>query len=310
MTNIEVDVLICDPIHETGIELLKKAGLRVTVNSSITYDELKRNVAFYDVLVVRSRTKITKEIIESGEKLKIIARAGAGLDNIDVKAAEEKGISVVNSPEALAIAVAELTLGLILCLARGIPRADRLMKEGKWAKKEFYGWQLRGKTLGVLGLGNIGSHVARLAKAFGMKILITKRTPPPLEVLEELEAEFIPLNELLKRSDIVTIHVPLTPQTHHMIGEREIGLMKDGAYIVNTSRGAIVDEKALLEALKSGKLAGAALDVYEIEPPTNYELIKMPNVVCTPHIGAQTVEAQEMAAKIIAEKIIKTIKEI
>ena len=310
MTNIEVDVLICDPIHKTGIELLKKAGFRVTVNSSITYDELKRNVAFYDVLVVRSRTKITKEIIESGEKLKIIARAGAGLDNIDVKAAEEKGISVVNSPEALAIAVAELTLGLILCLARGISRADRLMKEGKWAKKEFYGWQLRGKTLGVLGLGNIGSHVARLAKAFGMKILITKRTPPPPEVLEELQAEFISLNELLKRSDIVTIHVPLTPQTHHMIGEREIGLMKDGAYIVNTSRGAIVDEKALLEALKSGKLAGAALDVYEIEPPTNYELIKMPNVVCTPHIGAQTVEAQEMAAKIIAEKIIKTIKEI
>lgn len=310
MEKEEVHVLICDPIHESGVKILEESGFKVDVRSKIGYEELKNCVGGYDVLVVRSRTKVTREIIENGKRLKVVARAGAGIDNIDVDVAKERGVVVLNSPEALAIAVAELTLGLILCLARGIPRADRLMKEGKWAKKEFYGWQLRGKTLGVLGLGNIGSHVARLAKAFGMKILITKRTPPPPEVLEELQAEFIPLNELLKRSDIVTIHVPLTPQTHHMIGEREIGLMKNGAYIVNTSRGAIVDEKALLEALKSGKLAGAALDVYEIEPPTNYELIKMPNVVCTPHIGAQTVEAQEMAAKIIAEKIIKTIKEI
>jgi len=181
------------------------------------------------------------------------------------------------------------------------------MKEGKWAKKLFKGWQLRGKTLGVIGLGHIGEKVARLAKAFGMKILITKRTPPPPEVLEELEAEFIALEQLLQRSDVVSIHVPLTPQTRHMIGEKEIALMKNGAFIINTSRGQIIDEKALYKALESGKLGGAALDVFETEPPTDYALMRLPNVVCTPHIGAQTVEAQKAAATLLAEKIIEAL---
>lgn len=301
-------VLVCDPIHEDGIKILEEAGFKVDIHTDISHEELKVKVKDYDIIVVRSRTKVTRDVIEAGEKLKVIGRAGAGIDNIDVEAAKEKGIIVLNTPEAPAIAVAELTMGLLISLARMIPRADKSMKEGRWAKKEFVGWQLNGKTLGVVGLGNIGEKVARLAKAFGMKILITKRTPPPPEILKELEAEFVSLDELLKRSDIISLHVPLTPQTHHMIGEREIQLMKDGAFIINTSRGAIIDEKALFNALKSGKLGGAALDVYEEEPPKDYSLMKLPNVVCTPHIGAQTVEAQRMAAVLLAQRIVDTLK--
>ena len=302
-------VLVCDPIHEDGVKILKDAGFEVDINPEISYEELKRRVRDYDVLVVRSRTKVTREIIDAGEKLKVVGRAGAGIDNIDVEAAKEKGVKVLNTPEAPAIAVAELTIGLLLSLARQIPRADSSMKEGRWAKKEFRGWQLNGKTFGVIGLGHIGEKVARLAKAFGMKILITKRTPPSPEILKELEAEFVSLDELLRRSDVISLHVPLTPQTYHMIGEREIQLMKDGAFIINTSRGAVVDEKALFNALKSGKLGGAALDVYEMEPPKDYSLMKLPNVVCTPHIGAQTVEAQRAASTLLAQKIVKTLKE-
>jgi D-3-phosphoglycerate dehydrogenase len=301
-------VLVCDLIHGEGIEKLKEAGFEVDVNPTISHDQLRRGVSEYDALIVRSRTKVTKEIIEAGKRLKNIGRAGVGLDNIDTEAAKKRGITVLNTPEAPAEAVAELTMGLILSLARNIPLADYTMKEGKWIKKRLRGWQLRGKTLGTIGLGNVGLEVARLAKAFGMKILITKRTPPAPEVLSELDGEFIPLNEMLPRSDVVTIHVPLTQQTHHMIGKEQIRLMKKGAYLINTSRGAIVDEKALLEALKSEKLAGAALDVHEEEPPKDLALIRMPNVVCTPHIGAQTEEAQKAAATLIAEKMIESLK--
>ncbi len=303
-----VRVLVCDPIHEDGVAMLKQAGFMVDVNPTISVQELKGAVSNYDALVVRSRTKVTKEIIGAGRHLRAVGRAGAGLDNIDVEAAEKEGIMVLNTPEAPAQAVAELTIGLMLSLARSIPLANQTMKEGKWIKKELEGWQLKDKTLGVIGLGNVGEKVAKIAKALGMRILITKRTPPPQELLKELEAEFVPLNELLQRSDIVTIHVPLTPQTHHMIGAKEIQAMKDGAFLINTSRGAIVDEKALLEALKSGKLGGAALDVYEVEPPTDFSLIRLPNVVATPHIGAQTIESQRIAAVIIAEKLIKALK--
>ena len=303
-----VRVLVCDPIHREGIEKLEEAGFQVDVNPTISNEQLKEAVSEYDALIVRSRTKVTGEIMEAGKRLKTIGRTGVGLDNIDTKAAEENSIAVLNTPEAPADAVAELTIGLILSLARNIPLADRTMKEGKWIKKKLRGWQLNGKTLGTIGLGSIGLKVARLARAFGMKILITKRTPPAPEVLSELDGEFIPLKEMLQRSDVVTIHVPLTPQTRHMIGEAQIRRMKKGAYLVNTSRGAVVDEKALLTALKSGKLAGAALDVYEAEPPKDLELIRMPNVVCTAHIGAQTVEAQRLAATLIAEKIIDSLE--
>jgi len=297
-------VLVCDPIEDEGIQKLKDAGFTVDVKPTITADELKKTISNYDALIVRSRTKVTKEILDAGKQLKLVGRAGAGLDNIDINAAEKKGIKVLNTPEAPAEAVAELTIGLILALARSIPSANKAMKEGRWTKKDLTGWELKGKTLGTIGLGNIGKQVAKIAKAFGMKILITKRTPPAPALLKELEAEFVPLHELLKRSDIITIHVPYTPQTHHMIGEKELQLMKKGSCLVNTSRGAIVNEKALLKALQSERLGGAALDVYEVEPPTNWTLMQLPNMVCTPHIGAQTEEAQKTASVLIAEKII------
>ena len=301
-------ILVCDPVHEEGIEKLKQAGFEVDVNPTITSEQLTKIVSNYDVLIVRSRTKVTKEIIEAGRQLKVIGRAGIGLDNIDLETAEKKGIMVFDVPAASANAAAELTAGLIISLARSIPRADNSMKEGKWIKKELMGGELRDKTLGIIGLGNVGGRIAKIAKALGMKMLITKRTPPAPELLRELEAEFVLLKELLQRSDVVTIHVPLTPQTKHMIGAQEIQLMKKSAFLINTSRGAIVDEKALLDALKSGKLGGAALVVYEIEPPKDLSLIKLPNVVCTPHIGAQTGRTQRITAVSLAEKIINTLK--
>ena len=299
-----IKILICDPMENEGIQKLEGAGFTVDVKPTITSEELKKTVSNYDVLIVRSRTKVTKEIFEAGKQLKLVGRTGAGLDNIDLEAAQKKGVTVFNTPEAPAEGVAELTMGLMLALARSIPSADKAMKEGKWIKKDLMGWELKDKILGTIGLGNIGERAAKLARAFGMKILIKKRTPPDPAILKELEAEFVSLQELLKRSDIVTIHVPYSSQTHHMIGAKELQLMKKGSYLINTSRGAIVDEKALLEALQSQRLRGAALDVYEVEPPTNWTLMQLPNVVCTPHIGAQTEEAQKTASVLIAEKII------
>lgn len=305
---MKTKILVCDSVLEEGIEKLKQAGFKVDVDPTITPEQLKKIVSNYDVLIVRSRTNVTKEIIEAGRQLKVIGRAGIGLDNIDLETAEKKGIMVFDVPAASANAAAELTVGLIISLARSIPRADNSMKEGKWIKKELMGRELRDKTLGIIGLGNVGGRIAKIAKALGMKILITKRTAPTPELLRELEAEFVLLKELLQRSDVVTIHVPLTPQTKHMIGAQEIQLMKKGAFLINTSRGAIVDEKALLDALNSGKLGGAALDVYEIEPPKDLSLIKSPNVVCTPHIGAQTERTQRITAVSLAEKIINAFK--
>lgn len=306
----EINVLVCDQIHADGIKMLQQAGFNVNLNTEITSEELKKIVPNYNVLIIRSRTKVTSDIINEGKNLKVVARAGVGLDNVDLEAAKRNGIVVFNSPEASSKAVAELTLGLILSLARNIPFADNSVKEGKWIKNQLEGWQLEDKTIGLIGLGNIGECVARLAKSFGMKILITKRTPPNPQLLAELAGEYVSLEKLLRGSDIVSIHVPFTSETNLMIGEEEIQLMKDNAYLINTSRGQIVDEKALLKALKSKKLTGVALDVFSVEPPKDLELMKMPNVVCTPHIGGQTVEAQGKAAVIIAEKIINHFKNI
>lgn len=301
-------VLVCDPIHEDSITKLRQAGFEVDVKSSISYEELRKVVSEYDVLIVRSRTKINKEIFELGKRLKAICRAGVGLDNIDLETAEKRGVEVLNSPEAPSQAVAELTIGLIISLARKIPFADFMMKEGKWLKAKLMGWQLENRILGTVGLGNIGEKVAKMAKSIGMRILVTKRTPPDPRLLAELEGEYISLDELLRRSDIVTLHVPLTSQTRNMIDQRELDLMKDGAFIINTSRGAVINEKALLKALQNGKLGGAAIDVYEIEPPQNLELIRLSNVVCTPHIGSQTLESQRNVSMIVVEKLIRLLK--
>lgn len=306
--NPKMKILVCDPVHEEGTKRLQQAGFAVDMNTTITQEQLVDIVSNYDALIVRSRTKVTKGVIEAGRRLKVIGRAGAGLDNIDVKTAEKKGIAVLHALEVATTAVAELTIGLIISLARSIPQADNSMKEGKWIKKQLMGLELRDKTLGVIGLGKVGGIVAKIAKALGMKILITKRTPPAPDLLRELEAEFVLLNELLQQSDVVTIHIPLTPETKHIIGAHELQLMKKGALLINTSRGAIVDEEALLNALRSGKLGGAALDVYEIEPPKDLSLVKLPQVICTPHIGGQTEITQRETAVSIAEKIVNAFK--
>jgi len=301
-------VLVCDPIDREGIRKLQLEGFKVDVKYGISSDELKRIIGKYDAIIVRSRTKINGEIMRLAERLKVIGRAGSGLDNIDMKAAEEMGIAVLNTPEAPARAVAELTFGLILSLTRKIPQADHSMKEGKWLKKKFMGQQLCGKTIGLVGLGNVGLQTAYIAKGFGMKILIHKRRKPNPELLRQLGAEYVSLEELLRRSDIVSLHIPLTDETRSMIGAKELSLMKKGAFLINTSRGPIIDHEALYESLKSRKLGGAALDVYDVEPPKDLRLIKLPNVLCTPHIGAQTVEAQKEASILIAKKIIDLVK--
>jgi D-3-phosphoglycerate dehydrogenase len=282
---------------------MERGGLTVDVKPQITSSALKQVVSNYDAVVVRSRTKVTTNVIKLGKRLKAIGRVGVGLDNIDLEAAATNSIAVFNSPEASAAAVAELTIGLMLSLARNIPFADNSMKERKWMKKQMTGWLLEGKTLGLLGLGNIGLRVAAIAKALGMKILVTKRTPPEAKLLVDLGGKYVPLSELLMQSDIVSIHIPLNEQTRHLISDKEFTIMKEGAYLINTARGAIVDETALYKALQTGKLAGAALDVYEMEPPLNSQLTPLPEVICTPHIGGQTIESQRKAAEIVAKKI-------
>ena len=304
-------ILVSDPLHPDGIKMLRDAGFEVIEQPDISYDELKEKIKDFEVLIVRSRTKVTREIIESAEKLTLIARAGVGLDNIDVKAAQEKNIAVINAPEAPTYSVAELVIGLMIAALRGIPRGDMALKEGKWIKKELLGRELNGKTLGIVGFGRIGQEVAKRALAFNMKVLTYDVIGELAKKAEELGVEFVgttkeALYKLLKESDIITLHVPLLPSTYHMIGREEISLMKNGAVIINTSRGGIIDEKALYEALKEGKIAAAALDVFENEPPTgvSLKLAQLPNVVATPHIGASTEEAQRKAATIIAQKII------
>lgn len=304
-------ILVTDPIHEEGLKMLCDAGFQVDLAYGISVDELVEKIKDYDVVIVRSRTKVTREVIEAGEKLKVIGRAGVGLDNIDLKAAEKHGVKVLSSPEAPTIAVAELVFGLLLSLSRKISYCDRMMKEGKWVKREALGFELKSKILGIIGLGRIGREVAVRARAFDMKVVYYDVYRPSSEIEESLGVEFREFSDLLRESDIITIHVPLLPQTYHLIGEKEFALMKDGVILVNTSRGAVVDTKALLEALKSGKVAGACLDVFEHEPPAEdweLELIKLPNVIATPHIGAMTIEAQRKASVILANKIISLFK--
>ena len=304
-------VLICDPIHKDGIRILREAGLEVDYMPKIEREELKKVIAEYDGIIVRSRTKVDAEVLSRAARLKVIGRAGVGVDNIDVEEAERRGIKVLRTPEGPSVSVAELTVALMLCLARMIPYADRAMKEGRWVKGELMGVELRGKKLGIVGFGRIGYEVAKRAKAFEMEVLVYDVVLDKLmDRVREVGARGLSFEELLRESDFVSIHVPLTPQTRRMIGEEELKAMKPTAYLINTSRGGVVDEGALLRALKEGWIAGAALDVYEVEPPTNMELIRLPNVVCTPHIGAQTAEAQRRNSVLIANKLLNALKHL
>jgi len=282
-------VLICDPLAESALERLRAAGLEVVVRTGMSPEELAGELAKgYEVIVVRSATKVRKPAIDAAVGLKLIVRAGVGLDNIDVEYARKKGIEVRNTPRASTDSVAELALAHMLALARSLPQATQSLREGRWEKKAFRGIELSGKTLGVIGIGRIGQAVARRALALGMRVIafdkFVKESPIP-------EVEMVSMDELLSRSDFVTLHVPPDP-SGPVIGKGEIAKMKQGAYLINCARGGVVDEKALLEALNSGKLAGAGLDVYQEEPPKNAELLRHPKVSLTPHIGAQTIEAQ------------------
>lgn len=301
-------VLVCDSIDQAGIDSMKRAGLNVDYKPEIKPAELVSSVKDYDVIIVRSRTKITKEVVDAAASARIIARVGVGLDNVDVKAAEEKKIRVINAPEAASIAVAELAIGLMISLARSIPRADAESKRGNWIKNELMGTQLSGKYLGIVGIGNIGRNIGRMAKALRMNLIGYDPYPISREFITETGMIVTDFNTLLESADFITCHVPATPETKHMFNAERFAKMKPTAYLVNTSRGEIIDENALYEALKNNKIAGAALDVFEVEPPTNKQLLGLPNLVCTPHIGAQTREAQELASTVIAEKVIQILR--
>jgi D-3-phosphoglycerate dehydrogenase len=306
---VEGNVLICDPISSIGITILKKAGLNVVNKPSITNSELLSEVENYDVIVVRSRTKITSEIITKAKNTKIIARVGVGLDNVDIESARTYQIEVVNSPESAINAVAELVIGLMLSMARSLTLADSEMKKGNWIKKELNGIELRGKYLGIVGVGNIGRNLARIARALRMNIIGYDTFPIKRDFINEVGMITTDFNTLIASSDFISCHVPASQETKHMFNEATFSKMKPTAFFINSSRGEIVDENSLYDALITKKIAGAALDVFEKEPPSNSKLIELPNVICTPHIGAQTKESQDLASNVIAEKIIQKLLE-
>jgi D-3-phosphoglycerate dehydrogenase len=289
-------------------EVLEKNGLKVTYEPEITPEQIAEKIGSFQVVVVRSRTKMTRELIEKADKCKIIARVGIGLDNIDQEAAKEKNIRVINAVEGAITAVAELVIGLMLSMAREIPRADREIRNGNWIKKELMGSELKGKYLGIVGLGNIGKRLGRLARALNMNIIGYDVIPIDDEFSKEVGLMKADLDTLLTSADYVSLHVPLLDSTRHMINAEKLKMMKNTARIINTSRGGVIDEEALYNSLKDGSLAGAALDVFEVEPATENKLITLPNFIATPHIGAQTKEAQLLAANIIAEKIIQVLR--
>ena len=306
--SLNQSVLICDQVSSTLKEILEKNGLKVTYEPEITPEQLAEKIGNFQVVVVRSRTKLSKELVEKADKCQIIARVGVGLDNIDQEASKEKNIRVINAVEGAVTAVAELVIGLMLSMAREIPRADKEIRNGNWIKKELMGSELKGKYLGIVGLGNIGKRLGRLARALNMNIIGYDVIPIDDEFSKEVGLMKADLDTLLTSADYVSFHVPLLDSTHHMINAEKLKMMKNTACIINTSRGGVIDEEALYNSLKDGSLAGAALDVFEVEPATENKLITLPNFIATPHIGAQTKEAQLLAANIIAEKIIQILR--
>jgi len=306
--SLNQSVLICDQVNPILKEVLEKNGLKVTYEPEITPEQVAEKIGNFQVVVVRGRTKLSRELIEKADKCKIIARVGVGLDNIDQEAAKEKNVRVINAVEGATTAVAELVIGLMLSMAREIPRADREIRNGNWIKKELAGSELKGKYLGIIGLGNIGKRLGRLTRALNMNIIGYDVVPIDEEFSKEVGLMKADLDTLLSSADYVSLHVPLLDSTHHMINAEKLKLMKNTARIINTSRGGVIDEEALYNSLKEGNIAGAALDVFEVEPATGNKLTTLPNFVATPHMGAQTKEAQLLAANIIAEKIIQVLR--
>lgn len=293
-------ILVADTLDKEAVaELQKVPGFEVTVKTGLSEPELVQIIPEFEVAVVRSATKITRPVIEAGKNLKLLIRAGIGLDNIDVAAAKERGIEVANTPAATSISVAEHTLGLMLGAVRHHGPANLTMKQHKWEKKAFTGTELYGKTLGIIGFGRIGKEVAKRALAFGMTVLAYD----VIQITTDLPVKQVSLEELIKQADIITLHVPKTQKP--ILGEAEFAMMKDGVVIVNVARGGVVDEKALLQALNSGKVKAAALDVFEKEPPEDFSLIDHPRVTATPHLGAAAEEGQKRAGM----EVVRILKE-
>lgn len=296
-------VLISDNVSKECVDILSAAeGIEVTFNTKLTPEELKATIGGYDALIVRSATKARGEILDAATRLKVIGRAGAGVDNIDVKMATEKGIVVMNTPGGNTVSTAEHAFSLMLSLARNIPQADHSVKSGTWTPKKFMGVELRGKTLGIVGLGNIGREVASRAIAFKMRVIgfdpfISR------EMAERLGIELAPLDRIWEEADFITLHTPLNDTTRHLIDADVLARCKDGVRIINAARGGILDEQAVLAAIESGKVAGVAVDVYEKEPPENNPLVANAKVISTPHLGASTTEAQDIVAVMIAEQV-------
>ncbi len=300
-------VLVADAIEESAMAKLKAAGLEVVVRNKDTDGPIEKQIKGFDCVVVRSATKITREVIEAADNLKLIVRAGVGLDNVDKVAADEKGIEVQNTPEAPTVSVAEMVFAMMFAMARNITQADSSMKNERWEKKKFTGSELWKKTIGIIGFGRIGCEVARRAKAFDMNVLA-------YDVLNidklcmEMGVKKTDFIDLVKNSDYISVHVPLVPQTKGMLGEKEFALMKKTTFLVNTARGGVIDEKALLKALNDNEIAGAALDVFENEPPLDWELVKHPRLVATPHLASSTEEAQVRVGELTADKVIAGLK--
>jgi D-3-phosphoglycerate dehydrogenase / 2-oxoglutarate reductase len=295
-------ILITDGLQEEAIRKLKEEGFEV-VNKHYEKDILGEELKNFDGLVIRSATKITKDILdnEKGGKLKLIVRAGVGIDNIDVKSAEELNITVKNTPNSSSDSVAELAIAHIFAVARFIGTSNYTMRNGEWNKKIYKGVEVSGKTLGIIGMGRIGRALSVKAKALGMNVIYNDSFGRQ----EDLDYDFVELKELLIRSDFVSLHVPYDRESGYIIGKKELNRMKEGAYIINCARGKVVDEEALLEALDSGKISGAGIDVFEVEPNTNERLVNHPRVSCTPHIGASTVESQDR----IGKEVVSVIKD-
>jgi len=297
-----IKILVSDPLSDEGLKILKEVKeFQVDVKTELKPEALKEIIKDYEALIIRSATKVTKEIISAADKLKVIGRAGVGLDNVELEAATQKGIIVMNTPAGNTISTAEHTFSMILALSRNIPQANSSTKKGEWKRSKFMGVELFEKTLGIVGFGRIGSEVAKRALSFGMRILafdpfLSKK------IAESIGVEVVELKDLLMRADYITVHTPLTEETKHMISTKEFAIMTDGVRIINCARGGIIDEAALVEAIKEGKVAGAAIDVFEKEPISpDSELLKLDNVITTPHLGASTEEAQVNVAIEVAE---------
>jgi D-3-phosphoglycerate dehydrogenase len=297
---VKFKILICDRIAEEGIRLMEERGYEVTRGWDLPKTELPKIVGEYDALIVRSATSVKADLIAMSKKLKVIGRAGEGVDNIDLEKARERSISVVNTPHVSSKSVAELTIGHLLAIARNIVEGTVTLREGKWVKEDLLGVEVYGKTLGVIGCGSIGKEVENLASAIGMKVL-------GVDVC--VGRGSVPLEKMLPNADFITIHVPLAPHTRHMLSTKEFNMMKNGVMLIDCSRGGVVDQEALYQALVSGKVKAAAVDVFEEEPPKNSKLLTLRNVYATPHIGAQTQEAQLRASIQIAKKVIEALEQ-